>query len=137
MPSISALPISGAAQGAIFFLLYKLAGRRRPAEMEALKLGTAKLPHYIGLLGCFDPFSGRLDTEAAGQGENGVDDSNAILGTLRCAADEGLVDFDLGEMGAAQIAEGAVALAEIVEHKPDPESTEPFERGQGRGVIPE
>jgi hypothetical protein len=63
--------------------------------MEALKLSAAKLPHGVGLIRGFNSLRSRFDTESARQGENGVDDRNAILGTLRRSADEGLVDRSL------------------------------------------
>jgi hypothetical protein len=40
-------------------------------------------------------------------------------------------------MRPAQIAERTVTLAEIVEHQPDAERAQPFERGQGGSVIPQ
>src|SRR5687767_1208022 len=45
----------------------------RPAEMEALKLGAAELPHDLRLALGLDPFGGGFDAQPARKRENGVD----------------------------------------------------------------
>src|SRR5918992_138381 len=105
--------------------------------MESLELGATELAHDIGLSLGLDPLRGGLDSKAARQRENGVDDGDAILGALRGAADETLVDLDLGEVSPAQIAETAISLAEIVEDQPDAKRPQSFQRRQRRRVVAE
>jgi hypothetical protein len=112
-----------------------LIGRNRPAEVETLKLRAAQAAHDVGLPLGLDPFRRRLDAQSASKRQDGMDDGDAIGRALRGAPHEGLVDLDLGEFGAAQIAEAAVALAEIVEHQPDPQRPKPLQRCQSRRIV--
>src|SRR5690242_18986639 len=80
-------------------------GRHRMAEMEALQLGAAEIAHHLGLGGRLDPFGGGLNAEAARERQDRMDDSDAFAAPLGGAANEGLVDLDLGAAGADQVAE--------------------------------
>src|SRR6478735_4204933 len=110
-------------------------GRDRPAEVESLKLGTAQLAHNLRLVLRFNALRRRLHPKAASQGKDRMDDGDAVARALGSTADEALVDLDLGKMGATQIAERAVALAEIVEHQSHPKRAQPLERRERRRIV--
>ncbi len=105
--------------------------------MEALELGAAELAHDVGLIFGLDPLRGGFDAQSARESQDGMDDGNAIPGSLGGTANEALVDLDLGEVRPAQIAETAIALAEIVEHQPNAQRPQPFQRRQSRRIVAE
>ena len=90
--------------------------------------------HQLGLRRGLDPFGRRLDPQSFRQREDRIDDRQALALSVGRAADEQLVDLDLVETGARQIAETRIALAEIVEHQPHAERLKARRRCQSRRI---
>ena len=82
------------------------AGRHRADEVEPLELATAQLAYSLGLGGDLDALGGGLDPEAIGEGEgeDDGDDGTRVLVAVGGVADQLLVDLDLGELGAGEVA---------------------------------
>src|SRR5205085_9123043 len=90
-----------------------LARGLRPAEVVALPFDTTQRSQLLRLLLGLDAFGGRLHPQAGAEADDRLHDRQAVL-TLRKVADERLVDLDLVEREAAEIAERGVSGAEIV-----------------------
>ena len=110
--------------------LARFGGGERPAEDVALDLADAELADQVQVVVGLDAFGGGVHAERFGQRDDGADDGAVAVGRRGGAADEALVDLDLVERRLLQIAERAVAGAEIVEREPDAEILEP-----GEGVV--
>ena len=78
------------------------AGRHRADEVEPLELATAQLAYSLGLGGDLDALGGGLDPEAIGEDDG--DDGTRVLVAVGGVADQLLVDLDLGELGAGEVA---------------------------------
>src|SRR5690606_248785 len=100
-------------------------GVRRPgrAEVEALRLRAAFAPEEGQVLGPLHAFGGDGHAEAFAEAEDGADDRLAVA-TFAEALHEGLVDLDLGEGEAAQVAQRRITRAEVVHRDADAERTQ-------------
>ena len=101
--------------------LARFLGRHRAAEDVALDLADAELADQVEIVVRLDALGGGVHAQAFGQRDDGADDRAVAVGGRRGAAHEALVDLDLVERRLLQIAERAVAGAEIVERQPDAE----------------
>jgi hypothetical protein len=86
----------------------------RPAHQIALDLATAELPEQFELTIGFHTFRCDAHAQVAGELDDGLDD-RAAVGVGLEVRDEGLVDLELVEVVAAQIAQLREARSEIVE----------------------
>src|SRR5947207_2111535 len=84
--------------------LFDLAGRTCLAEQVALNLAAAFRAEHFELLARFDPFGGRGNAETFPEPGNRPDDRDAIV-VRGQFAHERLVDLDLVERKAAQVAQ--------------------------------
>src|SRR5687767_3506337 len=69
---------SGASAACPAESLLQVAGEHRTAEMEALELGAAQLPHDFRLGLRLDTLGGGFDTEPAGERQDRMDNGDAI-----------------------------------------------------------
>ena len=111
----------------------------RPAEQEALSFRAASLGQPAALVLGLDPFRGRLDAEIGRQADHGGDDRGRI-GIATDVGDKRHVDLDLGEGKRAEIAEGGIAGAGVVERDVDAEliqGAQFMQRDAGRVTVEE
>src|SRR6476619_3503623 len=92
--------------------------RRWPAEAIALALAAARQPKHVRLLLGLDALGDQAERQAVAHADDCTDDRHG-LHIERQAADEGLVDLDLVDWEAADIAERGIARTEIVERDLD------------------
>src|SRR6478735_11396372 len=88
-------------------------GRCQP-DQAALDVVAAPVAQHAGGLLVLHPFGNRLDIEAAGEVDQGLDEG-AVVGGTGDVLHEGAVDLDDVDAELAQIAERGVAGAEIVD----------------------
>jgi hypothetical protein len=102
--------------------------RPRAAEQKALALvaafGAQAAQFGFGL----DAFGGDGDAETLAEADDRADDRLGV-GVGAEIAHEGLVDLDLVEREAAQIAQARIAGAEIIHRDPHPERAQRMQRG--------
>lgn len=85
----------------------------------------------VGLLGLFDAFGDDLEVEDVCEVDDGLGDS-AVGGRVVEVGDELAVDLEDVDRESAQLAEGAVAGAEVVDGQADSEPFELLEDGDHR-----
>src|SRR4051794_39797983 len=93
---------------------------QRLAEEIALHLGAAFLSQVAELLVGLDALGGRCHAEVLAEPGDGPDDRDGVV-LVRHVAHERLIDLDLVEGEAAQVAQARVARAEVVHRDLDPE----------------
>src|SRR5258706_9047059 len=106
----------------------ELVRRDGPAEQVALHLVAAPLGQVGQLVGGFDALGDHLETEAVAEGDHGRDDGVGAAGEL---GDEGPVDLETVNGETVQIAEPAVAGAEVVDGTRHPEGSQLLELVDG------
>ncbi len=121
MPRLAdALKAVGLDGGAVGQFPGGLSGSRA-AEDVTLDLAAAELPDQVEIVVRLHALGGRIHAKRLGERDDGADDRAVAVRGRRGAANEALVDLDLVERRFLQIAERAVAGAEIVERQPHPE----------------
>src|ERR1700694_4947604 len=94
-------------------------GGNRFSKQVTLSLRASICLEICELLGVFDALSGRRQTEAACEPENGTDDHHAFI-VFADAVHKAAVDLDLVEMQRLQLPERRIAGAEIIESDSNP-----------------
>ena len=92
-------------------------GRVEEALDETRALGADD----IALIERLDAFDGGFHAQRIGKADDRGDDLGAVLIAQCAAVDEAALDLELVERGGAQIAQGGIARAEIIERKADAE----------------
>ena len=103
-------------------------GGARWADVEPLHLGAALLPHLLELLFRLDALGAGGDAEAHAQRHDRAQDGERGLRPLIQLLDENLVDLDLVEVVAAEIAQRRVPGAEVVESEADTDQVQLLQR---------
>ena len=111
-----------------------LRGWHRPLEQIALSLGAAARLQPDPLLLGLDPFCRRTDVEAAREVEHRLDDGHRLFVFVNFAH-EGLIDLQSVERERAQVGQGRIAGAEIVERDADAAAFETMQYFAHRGVF--
>ena len=110
------------------------AGRHGTADQVALRLRAA-VPAQAGhLLGRLDSLRRRLDPKAGAQPGDGAHDGGGA-GAIQQVAHEHAVYLDLVEREAVEVAERAVAGAEVVQRDPHAKDAQLVQHGQGAGAV--
>ncbi len=94
---------------------------------EALNLRAPQRAHQCQFIMAFHPFGGGVHAERGSKADHRIDDGRIAAALYRRPAHEALVDLDLVERRLAQIAEGRIAGAEIVERDAHAQPFQPRE----------
>lgn len=98
-------------------------GGQRAAEEIALAGGAAEAAEEFQVFLAFDAFGDGMEAEGIGDAHDGLEEAGVRLG----AAEEGLVDLQGFKREAAEVLEGGVAGAEIVEFEAHAQLLDGFE----------
>src|SRR5436305_4029194 len=99
-------------------MLFRVLRAERSREVEALAEPALEPAQQVRLLGALDAFGDDVEAERRGEPQDRVDERR-ISRPGADPVDERLRDLQLVEREIAQVAEGRVAGAEIVERQAD------------------
>src|SRR6478672_7411135 len=102
-------------------------GAKSRREQETLTDRYAEIEQELSLCLCLDAFRNEAETEAARDAGNGLADGDVRI-VARHAVQEHLAELEPVDGQSAQIVEGAVAFAEVVDGQQDAEFTQRGER---------
>ena len=102
----------------------------------ALSVGAVQLDETVALAADFDAFGDGFESERGGEADDQTDESPLLAVVVLDAVDERFRDLENVNREAAQIAQGRVAGAEVVDRELDAETPELRELDQGTfGVV--
>src|ERR671937_2906598 len=90
----------------------------RPREVVALAEAAVEVTEHLSLLAPFDPLGDDVEVERAGEPQDRVSERR-VVGTGPEPVDERLRDLEDVDREIAEVAEGRVAGAEVVEREAD------------------